>query len=93
MIEHESHGHHDDELAAFLHRDEHLAPARRQLRGMVRALLCDGAKAGLVRDDANAQELASYSLHALAGARGLPSKAAVRRVVAVTVAGLRPAAR
>ena len=36
-------------------------------------------------------ELASYCLHAISGARSLSSKAAVRRLVAVTLAGLRPA--
>ncbi len=34
--------------------------------------------------------LASYCLHALKAAHGLPSKAAVRRLVAVTLSGLRP---
>jgi len=36
------------------------------------------------------QQLASYCLHALTAAGNLPSEAAVRRVVAVTLAGLRP---
>lgn len=34
-------------------------------------------------------ELASYCLHALAAASSLPSKTSVRRLVAVTPAGLR----
>jgi hypothetical protein len=34
--------------------------------------------------------LAGYCLHALTAANGLPSKAAVDRLVAVTLAGLRP---
>jgi hypothetical protein len=37
------------------------------------------------------EELASYTLHALAAAAGLPSEAAVRRLVTVTLDGLRPA--
>src|SRR5215212_6500884 len=41
-------------------------------------------------DDVAPDELASYCLHALAAASSLPSKAAVRRLVTVTVAGLRP---
>jgi hypothetical protein len=45
---------------------------------------------GDVRDDVPPEELASYCLHALAGAGGLPSEAAVRRLVAVMLAGLRP---
>jgi hypothetical protein len=35
-------------------------------------------------------ELASHCLHALAAAGSLPSKSAVRRLVTVTLAGLRP---
>jgi AcrR family transcriptional regulator len=38
-------------------------------------------------------ELASYCLHALAAAASLPSKAAVHRLVAVTLAGLDPPPR
>src|SRR6266545_4208074 len=90
LISHESHGHRDSELGAFLHRDEQLAPAQRQLRTMIRDLLAEGARAGDLRDDVAPDELASYCLHALAAAGSLPSKAAVRRLVTVTLAGLRP---
>jgi AcrR family transcriptional regulator len=90
LISHESHGHHDTELSAFLHRDEQLARPQRQLRAMVRRLLIEGAETGEVRDDVAPDELASYCLHALAAARNLPSKAAVRRLVTVTLAGLQP---
>ncbi|HEX6674620.1 MAG TPA: TetR/AcrR family transcriptional regulator [Actinomycetes bacterium] len=90
LISHESHGHRDTELGAFLHRDEQLAPAQRQLRAMMRDLLAEGAKAGDLRGDVAPDELASYCLHALAAASSLPSKAAVRRLVTVTLAGLRP---
>src|SRR5688500_2306192 len=34
LISHETHGHHDTELAAFLHRGEQVARAQRQLRDM-----------------------------------------------------------
>jgi AcrR family transcriptional regulator len=90
LISHESHGHHDRELAAFLHRDMHLARAEQQLRGMIRDLIAEGAETGELRDDVSSEELASYCLHALAAAGSLPSKAAVRRLVTVTLAGLRP---
>jgi hypothetical protein len=53
-------------------------------------LLVEGAKADRIREDAAPEELADYCLHALAGAGGLPSEAAVRRLVAVTLDGLRP---
>jgi AcrR family transcriptional regulator len=90
LISHQSHGRHGTELAAFLHRDEQVARAQHQLRDMVRDLLIEGAAAGDLRDDVAPDELATYTLHALTAATTLPSKAAVRRLVAVTLAGLRP---
>ena len=83
-------GQHAAELAAFLHRDEHAARAQRRLTDIVRDLLTEAADTGDVRVDIAADELASYSLHALAAAGSLPSEAAVRRLVAVTLSGLRP---
>jgi AcrR family transcriptional regulator len=88
LILHESHGHHDGDLAAFLHRDPQVETARRQLRGMIRDLLIEGVRAGRLRGDVAPDELASFCLHALAAAGSLPSAAAVRRLVAVTLAGL-----
>jgi AcrR family transcriptional regulator len=90
LISHESHGHHDTELAAFLHRDELVARAQQQLSHMIRDLLTEAAETGDVRDDVAPDELASYCLHALTAASSLPSRAAVRRLVTVTLAGLRP---
>jgi AcrR family transcriptional regulator len=87
LISHERHG---SELAALLHRGEHVARAHDQLGTFVRDLIVEGAKAGALRDDVAPQELASYCLHALTAASALPSKAAVRRLVSVTLAGLRP---
>jgi len=87
-IAHESHGRHDKELAAFLHRDQHVGRAEQQLRNMIGELLTEGAKSGDLRDDIAPDELTSYCLHALAAASSLPSKAAVRRLVEVTLAGL-----
>jgi AcrR family transcriptional regulator len=89
LIFHESHGHHDTELAAFLHRDKQVARAQQQLRAMIRDLLTEAAESGDLRDDVAADELASYCLHALTAASSLPSKAAVRRLVTVILAGLR----
>jgi AcrR family transcriptional regulator len=90
LISHESHGHHDTELATFLHRDQQVAAAEQRLRHMIRDLLTEGAEAGVLRKEVPPDELASYCLHALAAAGGLPSRAAVRRLVAVTLAGMRP---
>jgi hypothetical protein len=47
-------------------------------------------RAAELRDDTEPGELASYCLHALTAAGSLTSTAAVRRLVTVTVAGLRP---
>jgi len=88
LISHESQGHHDTELAAFLHRDAQIARAQRQLRDMIRDLLIEVAETGALRVDVAPDELASYCLHALAAAGSLPSKAAVHRLVTVTLAGL-----
>jgi AcrR family transcriptional regulator len=90
LISHESRGHHDAELSAFLHRDEQVPRAQRQLLEMIRDLLAGAAQAGDVRDDVAPDELARYCLHALSAASTLPSPAAVRRLVAVALAGLRP---
>ena len=92
LISNDSHGHHDTELAAFLHRDQHVAAAEQRLHHMIRELLSEGVAAGVIRSDVPADELASYCLHALAAARGSPSKAAVRRLVSVTLAALQPLA-
>ena len=85
------HQHHDTELpVALLHRGEHVARARQQLQDLVADLLAAGAEAGAVRSDIAPGELASYCLHALTAAGSLPSEAAVRRLLAVTISGLRP---
>ncbi len=87
-----SYGRPNTELAVLLHRDEHVARAQRQLSDLIRKLLTEAAGAGDVRDDVAPDELASYCLHALAAASSRPSKAAVQRLVAVTLTGLRPCA-
>jgi AcrR family transcriptional regulator len=91
LISHDiSHANHGSELAALLHRGEHVvARAQQQLSDLIRNLLTEAAEIGDLRDDVPPDELASYCLHALTAARSLPSKAAVRRLVTVTLAGLR----
>jgi AcrR family transcriptional regulator len=89
LISHETQGHHDSALAALLHGGEQVARAQRQLRGIIRDLLVEGAVSGALRDDVAPDELAAYCLHALGAAKDLPSKAAVRRLVTVTLDALR----
>ncbi|MEO5680531.1 MAG: TetR/AcrR family transcriptional regulator, partial [Acidimicrobiales bacterium] len=78
------------ELAPALHQGGRLTQAERHLHAMVSDLVAEGAASGAVRDDVIPAELASYCLSALAGASSLPSSVAVRRLVKVTLAGLRP---
>jgi AcrR family transcriptional regulator len=82
--------HHGTELAALLHRGQHVARAQQQLSDLIRDLLTEAAETGDVRHDVAPDELASYCVYALTAAGSLPSKAAVRRLVTVTLAGLRP---
>jgi AcrR family transcriptional regulator len=84
--------HSEGELAAQLHQGPHMAHAHEHLCGFISALIAEGAIAGELRDDVAAEELAAFSLGALAGAGRLPSKAAVRRLVAVSLDALRPPA-
>ncbi len=85
--------HHGTELAALLHQGEHLAHANRQLNELLRGLLAEAAQAGAVRDDVDPAELTAYCRHAVSAASELPSKAAVGRLVGVTLTGLRPDSR
>jgi len=80
------------EISALVHRGEHVAWAEHQLHEFISDLIGEAARIGDVRDDVAPGELASYCLHALGAAGGLPSKEAVRRLVTVTLAGLRPCA-
>ena len=83
-----SHEHRDSELAALVHQGESFERAQRQLSDLIRDVLAEAAGAGVIRDDVAPEELTTYCLHALAAAGDLPSRAAVRRLVTVTLAGL-----
>ncbi|WP_225804022.1 TetR/AcrR family transcriptional regulator [Streptomyces sp. NK15101] len=93
LMSYERHEHHGSEMAALLHQGPGIAQAHQRLLGLVTELVTEGAAGGALRDDVPAGELAVYCLHSLGAAAGLPSKAAVRRLVAVTWAGLLPAVR
>lgn len=86
-----AHQHQGSELAALVHQGAHMARAEHRLGKLVRDLLAQAAQQGAVRDDVSSEELAQYCVHALTAASQMPSKAAVRRLVAVTLAGLTPA--
>ena len=89
LIEHKRHA---SELAALLHRSEHVARAQQHLTDIVRELLSEAAETGDVRNDVAPEELASYCLHALSAAGSMQSEAAVRRLITVILAGLHPRA-
>ena len=93
LISHDrfSHQHPGPELAALLHRAAHLTRAQQHVHDLIKNLLTEVAATGNLRDDVAPDELATYCLHALGAASSLPSKAAVRRLVTVTLAGLRSA--
>lgn len=83
--------HGTEELGALLHRGEHVDRAQHHVHDLLRDLLTEVADTGEVRDDVAPDELASYCLHALTAAGDLPSEDAVRRLVTVTLSGLRHA--
>lgn len=85
-IAHENHG---AEMTGLLHRTEHMAGAERHLSDFVRDMITEAADDGDVRTDVGAEELSAYCLNALAASSILASRAAVKRLVAVTLTGLR----
>jgi AcrR family transcriptional regulator len=82
-------GAHPADMMVLLHRDEHVAGAQQQLVELICDLLVEAAAAGGVRDDIAPDELAQYCLHALTAARDYTSKAAIDRLVDLTLSGLR----
>ena len=64
--------------------------AQRQLHDLVTSLITDAVQSGDLRADIPPAELASYCLHPLDAVAGLPSEAAVGRLVTITLAGLQP---
>jgi AcrR family transcriptional regulator len=87
LIDHEHHG---ADLTELVHKSEHVTRAHDELHAFVRDLIVDAAAAGEVRGDVAPDELATYCLHAVGAASALPTKAAVRRLVGVVMAGIRP---
>jgi AcrR family transcriptional regulator len=81
-------GIHAMDLMTLLHRDQQVNVAERQVERVIRDLLTEAAEVSDVRSDVDPEELARYCLHALLAASSMPSKAAVERLVAVTLSGL-----
>jgi hypothetical protein len=72
----------------LLHDDPAIGRAHRELHEMITDLVSAAAEAGEVRDDVPPDELADYCINALG--RSTQPKAAVQRLVRVTLDGLRP---
>jgi AcrR family transcriptional regulator len=78
-----------DDIAMNLHDGDHVAQADRELHALLTDLLAQLAATGDVASDVPPAELATFVLHALSAAPRMPSEAAVGRLVATTMAGLR----
>jgi AcrR family transcriptional regulator len=90
IVAHRMPGHHGGELATLMHSGGHVDHAQHRLRRFIQDLIAEAARAGDLRDDVAAGELAGYCLHALTAAGTLTSRLAADRLVAVTLDGLRP---
>ena len=88
LLLHESRRHHGSEIATVLHQGEDVSRARREVRRMITQLIAAASSKNLVRTDVAPGELAIFSLHALAASSALPSKAAVGRLVELTLTAL-----
>ena len=75
-------------LAALLHGTEHVERAEHDLLGLLTALIEEGATTGWLRSDVAPRELATFCVHALEAAGTARSKAAVTRLVEVTLSAL-----
>jgi AcrR family transcriptional regulator len=85
-----AHQGHGSDMSAVLHQGEHVARAHAHLDEFVTELIRAAVTDGVVRSDIPPAELAAYCLHALAGAAGLPARAARDRLIRVTLSGLQP---
>lgn len=80
---------HGVQLSALLHKGAHIGRAEKQLTNIVAALVEEAQTSKAVRNDISPDELALYCVHALSAASALPSRAALNRLVAATMSGLR----
>lgn len=81
--------HHGSELARALHAGPHVSEAQQHLGAFISALIAEGVEGGVIRDDVPPSELAAFALQAVEAAGAASSKAAVQRLVAVILDGMR----
>ncbi|HEY5273607.1 MAG TPA: TetR/AcrR family transcriptional regulator [Acidimicrobiales bacterium] len=82
--------HHGGDLTALLHQGPHHVRVEHHLSQLIAELLVDATGSGDVRNDIGIEELVTYCTHSLSAASTLGSSDAVRRLVVLTVAGIRP---
>jgi hypothetical protein len=73
----------------LVHRGEHVAGPQQRLTEIIQNLLVEAVDAHAVRPDFPPDELACYYINTFAAAGNLWSKSAVKRLVALVLAGLR----
>jgi len=76
------------DVGALVHQGATVSDAETKLRKLFGDLVAECQASGGVRDDISADELAAYCLHALSAAGSLPSEAATKRLVAITMSAL-----
>jgi len=81
---------HGSEMAVLLHTDDQVTQAQHELHRLIGELITDAAAGDTIRDDISPEELTGYCIHALEAAGHAPSEAAVSRLVALTLSGMRP---
>ena len=77
------------DVGALVHQGAAVSDAEKKLTKLFGDLLAECQAADAVRDDISVDELAAYCLHALSAAASLPSEAATKRLVTVTLSALR----
>jgi AcrR family transcriptional regulator len=82
--------HHGSDLAASLHREDHVRQATAHLHEFVSDLVRAAIERGAVREDMPPGELTSYALAAVTAAAELRSRASVTRLVDLIVESLSP---
>lgn len=83
--------HYGTDLVTLVHQGPPIDQAEHKLGHLVQDLIAEGVKAGEIREDVPPLELAHFCIKAVGGSGGLQSEAAVRRLVTVTIDGLRAA--
>lgn len=89
QIQHKAGRHRHSGPAVALHHTSHVEHAARQLHGFIRDLVAEAVAEGTIRTDATPDELAEFCLHATTAALTARDHKAVRRLVTLTMDGLR----